>query len=116
MRLVVAMMGTARRLVDEIQGCRLAYVQSDEISLFLRTYDTEATQPWFGGVLPKIVSVSASLVTAMFRIEAEAQDLDRMTPALFDSRAFTLPPHEVTNYFIWRQLDAIRNSIQMLAS
>jgi tRNA(His) 5'-end guanylyltransferase len=34
--------------------------------------------------------------------------------AMFDSRCFNLTKEEVTNYFYWRQLDAIRNSIQML--
>jgi len=36
-------------------------------------------------------------------------------PALFDSRAFNIPKEEVCNYFIWRQQDASRNSIYMLA-
>ena len=35
--------------------------------------------------------------------------------AMFDARAFVLPPSEVVNYFIWRQQDATRNSIQMAA-
>ena len=35
--------------------------------------------------------------------------------ALFDARAFILPKEEVCNYFIWRQQDATRNSIQMVA-
>ena len=34
---------------------------------------------------------------------------------MFDSRAFILPEDEVVNYFIWRQQDATRNSIQMAA-
>ena len=34
--------------------------------------------------------------------------------AMFDSRCFNIPPEEVTNYFYWRQLDATRNSIQMV--
>ena len=34
--------------------------------------------------------------------------------AMFDSRCFNIPREEVTNYFYWRQLDAIRNSIQMV--
>jgi len=33
----------------------------------------------------------------------------------FDSRVFVLPESEVCNYFIWRQQDWERNSIQMLA-
>lgn len=34
--------------------------------------------------------------------------------AMFDSRCFNIPIEEVTNYFYWRQLDATRNSIQMV--
>src|SRR6185295_8112555 len=36
-------------------------------------------------------------------------------PAYFDARVFVLPESEVANYFIWRQQDATRNSIQMAA-
>ena len=32
--------------------------------------------------------------------------------ALFDSRVFNVPKEDVTNYFVWRQQDATRNSIQ----
>lgn len=32
--------------------------------------------------------------------------------AMFDSRAFSIPKEEVCNYFIFRQQDATRNSIQ----
>lgn len=35
--------------------------------------------------------------------------------ATFDARAFNIPQAEVCNYFIWRQQDATRNSIQMFA-
>lgn len=34
--------------------------------------------------------------------------------ATFDARCFNLPKDEVANYFYWRQLDAMRNSIQMV--
>ena len=32
--------------------------------------------------------------------------------AMFDARAFNIPKEEVCNYFIWRQQDSARNSIQ----
>lgn len=35
--------------------------------------------------------------------------------AMFDSRCFNIPKEEVTNLIYWRQLDATRNSIQMVA-
>lgn len=38
----------------------------------------------------------------------------RFNKAMFDSRCFNIPKEEVTNYFYWRQLDATRNSIQMV--
>lgn len=34
--------------------------------------------------------------------------------AMFDARVFNIPKEEVTNCIYWRQLDASRNSIQML--
>ena len=34
--------------------------------------------------------------------------------AMFDSRCFNIPKEEVVNYLYWRQIDAIRNSIQMV--
>ena len=33
--------------------------------------------------------------------------------ALFDARCFNIPKEEVVNCIYWRQLDAVRNSIQM---
>ena len=34
--------------------------------------------------------------------------------AIFDCRVFNVPKEEVANNLYWRQLDAMRNSIQML--
>ena len=34
--------------------------------------------------------------------------------AMFDARCFNIPTEEVTNLIYWRQLDATRNSIQMV--
>jgi tRNA(His) guanylyltransferase len=97
-------------LCQEIQGCQLAYTQSDEISLILTDYQTPQTQAWFNGNVQKMVSVSAALATAKFN------ELRPGKLAVFDSRAFTIPdPVEVHNYLVWRQLDATRNSINMAA-
>jgi tRNA(His) guanylyltransferase len=94
----------------EMQGCTLAYTQSDEASFLLTDYKTIQTQGWFEYNLNKLVSVSASLMTAWFNFKA---DFAMSEPVMFDSRAFTLPQDEVCNYFIWRQQDATRNAIQM---
>lgn len=102
----------ATTLCAEISGAVFAYTQSDEISVLLTDFATPGTQPWFGGVVNKIVSISAALATATLN--------DRVTRPgalpLFDSRVFTIPdPAEVANYFIWRQRDCVRNSITMAA-
>lgn len=34
--------------------------------------------------------------------------------AMFDARVFNIPKEEVTNCVYWRQIDAVRNSVQML--
>jgi len=118
---------TAMKLCEEIQGVQLAYTQSDEISLLLTDFEKITTDAWFDGNIQKIVSVSASIATAYFNQFCghlqirEAGKLGvpltrNIGPAFFDSRVFTIPdPTEVENYFIWRQKDAVRNSIAMTA-
>jgi tRNA(His) 5'-end guanylyltransferase len=102
---------TAKFLCREIQCAKLAFIQSDEINLLLADFDTINTEMWFNGNLQKIVSVSASLATGIFNKLSIVDDV-----ASFDARAFIIPdPVEVENYFIWRQKDATKNSIQMVA-
>lgn len=103
---------SAEYMVKEIQGAKLAYMQSDEMSILINNYEKFATQSWFDNNLQKIVSVGASLITAYFN--KYMSDKTSKT-ALFDCRAFILPKEEVCNYFIWRQLDAERNSVSSLA-
>lgn len=98
----------AIRLLEEIQNARFAYLQSDEVSLLLIDYNRFDTQQWFGGNREKVVSVSASIASAVLTLYYGRE-------CYFDSRAFNLPEREVVNYFIWRQRDWERNSIQMVA-
>lgn len=110
---------TAIKLCESIQGAKMAFVQSDEISIVLTDFDTEQTDAWFDGNIQKIVSVSASIATAAFNNGMYLDDdiLASMEKvAHFDSRVFTLPTAtEVHNYMVWRQQDATRNSISMAA-
>lgn len=103
---------TASFLCSEIQGAKLGYIQSDEINILITDYENINTEPWFVNNIQKIVSVSASLATGYFN-KSIVSHTNRL--AFFDSRVFNLPKEDVCNYFIWRQQDATRNSIQMLA-
>jgi len=108
----------ARALCEQVQGCRLAYVQSDEISLLLTDWDKHTTQAWFDAKVQKQASIAASICTAAFAealTEHMADHMERWRFPAFDARCFNLPPVEVVNYFIWRQQDAERNSVSMLA-
>lgn len=108
-----AMTFTAYSLVRSIQGCVLAYKQSDEISLLIRDWDTIETQAWFDYNIQKMVSISASIASNAFNAKIREQGVDtRGKYACFDARVFNIPKEEVANYFIWRQQDASRNSIQ----
>lgn len=40
---------------------------------------------------------------------------DKMFKATFDARAFNIPKEDVTNYFVWRQMDCIKNSVSQVA-
>ena len=112
-RLHTAMCQAAICLGQDMQGCKLAYVQSDEASFLLTDYDTLETQPWFGYDQSKVESISASVMTGAFARKCQRYGIvDRAT---FDSRAFNIPREEVANYFLWRAKDWYRNSVQMLA-
>ena len=115
-RLNLVMDMTAKKLCEEISGAQLAYVQSDEISIFIHSYKKFKSQVWFDGKIQKIVSISAAIASATFTAESwRLSDEKEIKPAYFDSRVFILPEAEVANALLWRQQDATRNSVQMLA-
>lgn len=130
---------TAKFLLENIPGSQCAYHQSDEISILVTNYQLSNREPWFDNNINKIVSITSSMATLAFnrsflnkikekigivdyneaRVYAKDSFVAKMnaieTGALFDSRVFILPKNEVVNYFIWRQQDAIKNSISMVA-
>jgi tRNA(His) guanylyltransferase len=107
--MINAMAESAQYVASNIQGFKMGYVQSDEVSLLLTDYDNIDTEGWFDYELNKIVSISASLMTTSFKNFYP----DKMP--VFDARCFVLPRDEVANYFLWRAKDWGRNSIQMLS-
>jgi len=133
------MNSTMKYLCENIQGCKLGYTQSDEITLLLTDYDTITTDAWFDYSVQKMCSVAASMATMAFNkffseeyknymynfsfkdrkpTEEECEYMEtlysKLSIAMFDARCFSIPKEEVTNCFIWRQQDATRNAIQML--
>jgi tRNA(His) 5'-end guanylyltransferase len=108
-----SMVGAALYVASQMQGFKLGYVQSDEVSFLLTDYDNFQTEPWFGYRKSKVETISASLMTAAF---ARCMRLVGITDlATFDARAFNVPESEVVNYFLWRAQDWARNSVNMYA-
>ena len=136
--LIESMQETMRYLCENIQGCVLGYTQSDEITLILVDYKKLNSAAWFDYEVQKMCSIAASMATMAFNRffmyeyeefnrwvnEGNPTDEDRRLNdiyydamckgAMFDARCFNIPKEEVTNLIYWRQLDASRNSIQMV--
>lgn len=96
-----------KELLNNIAGSKFAYIQSDEISILVHDYTRLNTCAWFDKEIQKICSVSASIASVTF-----TKHLGKC--GYFDARCFVLPENEVNNYFIWRQKDCSRNSINAM--
>ena len=134
---------TAKFLCENVQGCKLAYVQSDEISLFITDYDTPETDTLFGGRLCKIQSILASMATSefnkqmlLYKIKKDAygigtlydskdtiynikdcvEKIEETNFAQFDCKAWVVPnQNDVFAWYLYRQIDCIKNSKQQTA-
>lgn len=139
--LMGSMQATMKYLCENIQGCVLGYTQSDEITLVLVDYKKLESAAWFDYNIQKCASIAASMATMAFNkaFAENVQDfyvqwyqfcenvvtfpdteyLNKISDAMhkgamFDARVFNIPKEEVCNCLYWRQLDATRNSIQMV--
>ena len=142
--LIKSIQDTMKYLCENIQGCVLGYHQSDEITLVLVDYKKLNSSSWFDNEVQKICSIVASMATMAFNkffksnvekmiseyncslvpqcmeIQMKRDEYHRILlkavskGAMFDARCFNIPKEEVTNNIYWRQLDATRNSIQMV--
>ena len=137
-----AMVRTMEYCAKNIGNCVFAYCQSDEITFILVDYAKLETDAWFDYRTDKLCSISASMATMAFNrfFEMEmnvfkaghtifdtnewaypeasalygAYMLSASKGAMFDARCFNIPKEEACNLVYWRQLDATRNSIQMV--
>ena len=136
--LMRVMQDTMKYLCENIQGCVFGYTQFNEITLILTDYKKLNSEAWFDYEVQKMCSIVASMATMAFNrlfmykyeefnrwiYEGSSTDEDKRLNdvyynamckgAMFDAKAFNLPKEEVTNNIYWRQLEASRNSIQMV--
>ncbi len=114
-RVIMSMGKAAKYMCEHIEGAKLAYVQSDEITLLVTNYDNLNQGAFFDFRVQKLASISASLATVGFNQAMRLLFPDAKVSATFDARCFNLDREEVANWFVHRQQDWTRNSIQMCA-
>ena len=112
-----------------VQGCKFAYVQSDEITFVLTDFENEETSAFFDYRLCKMLSIIPSLATARFNQLAMLNILDTQESVVaakdavsgielvqFDCKVWdAINFNNVFAYLLWRQIDCVRNSKQQAA-
>lgn len=119
---ITGAMHAATRALIEQTGAKIGYVQSDEISLVWETTEPNEGM-FFDGKAQKMCSVLAGIATAAFiKALVEDEDWNKRNPAWlakmphFDARVIQLPSRvEAANMFLWREMDARKNAISMVA-
>ena len=132
--LTKTMQDTMLAMCKEITGAVFGYTQSDEITVVCRLADPVNMSEYYEGRVQKILSITASKATLNFNrwfmrnVKEYGQEPDRypgaadpdvyrrrLMGAEFDSRVMNIPDMDLYNCLIWRQSDATRNSVSMLA-
>lgn len=115
-RLSNLMIAVATFLVRETNAT-VGYTQSDEITLAWVPTEADA-QVFFDGRVQKMTSGLAALCSAHFNRRLP----DFLPPVyadrlpVFDCRVWNVPNlEEAANVFVWRELDATKNSVSMAA-
>ena len=120
-----SMIETMKFLVEETDAI-IGYTQSDEITFVLTDFENEETSAYFDYRLCKMLSIIPSLATAKFNqlvtlnlldtpcsTEDMQQIIKHMSLAQFDCKVWNTDNfNDVFAYFLWRQIDCVRNSKQ----
>jgi tRNA(His) 5'-end guanylyltransferase len=115
-RLMKCMQETVEALVAETNAI-LGYTQSDEITLIWH-YEDEKSELLFNGKQQKLTSILASMATIYFYknvLKYLPEKIDKNP--MFDCRVWPVPSKkDAIDVLKWREWDAVKNSITMLAS
>lgn len=117
LRLTELMRDTTKMLVEQTNAT-IGYTQSDEISLVWYIPESHVGQYYFGGRYQKLVGILSSKATGFFIRELDKRIPEKagQTPEI-DARVWSLPTlKDAGKMLLWREKDAIKNSITMLAS
>lgn len=108
------MIETAKELLKQTSA-DLAYTQSDEISLY---WENNATldQMLYSGRYEKMLGELVGIATAKLYQMTHFLFPDRISLLpRFDARIMSCSLEDVANFFIWREMDATKNSISQVS-
>lgn len=114
-RLHDLMILVTKTLMQETNAA-IGYTQSDEITLGWHITDPKQ-EPYFGGRIFKITADLASIASVTFNknLPSFLPEKQDQSPR-FDCRVFNVPTQELFyKAFLWRELDASKNSVSMAA-
>ncbi|MEG1008433.1 MAG: tRNA(His) guanylyltransferase Thg1 family protein [Clostridia bacterium] len=120
---------TAKYLCKTIQNAEFAFVQSDEISIYIKPC-VDNSQGWFKGRILKQCSIASSMASSYFTslysqyyISNQTNNIDvlkylsKIPVISFDCKVWNVPStDEVIDWFKFRQTDCIKNSKNMFAN
>lgn len=133
---------TAAYVCSQVQGAKIAFTQSDEISILLTDFESAETSGFYDYRLCKMLSVIPSIATSYFnraiinelcKTPCSSSDLAEMISSeplyCFDCKTWVIPDtineetgevlstayNNVFAWFLYRQIDCIRNSKQQVA-
>lgn len=113
-RLTSIMKELTKELVD-LTNAKVGYTQSDEITLVL--YSDDITKKiYHNGEKSKILSKLAAFTSVVFNEKVKVHLPEKSKLATFDARIFQVPNLEwAYKQLLWRENDAIKNSVSTLA-
>lgn len=106
---------TLKPFFEKLDNLRLIYQQSDEVNILFSPVRPNSQHP-YGGKTYKLLSILSSMLSVEFTWNAE-RIIGEFKPAYFDARII-LPEtkQDIIDYFSWRYLFSIRNSIISFAT
>lgn len=112
LKLIELMQNTCKHLMKISHNIKIAYQQSDEITLIISNdYDNPVE---YSGRVQKLCSILAAECSVYFATHAYILENALHDHPVFDCRIFNVPDWvEASNAVLWREQDATKNSIQL---
>jgi tRNA(His) 5'-end guanylyltransferase len=120
-RITGLFMRAGMKVCEDITQVEYGYHSSKEIVFLLKDYRTKKQDQYFNGSIQEINSLITSKFTYWFNKHAEntfstPAAIGGYKPVEFTCKVFSLPLHEVTNYFISQQRQSVKSIINNIAN